>query len=234
MTGAQGGGKSSSWSLGTRRLYLCTADRPDLEQFLDACIGGGVDIVQLRDKDLRDPALVERATLARRVCADHGVPFIVNDRPDLVGEIGADGVHVGQDDISAVDTRAMVGPDALVGLSSHAVAELDAAIGTVDRPPVPVDYLSAGPVAATPTKPGRPGTGLGYVREAVARSPWPVWITGGVAPDTVGSMLEAGARHFVVVRWLTEADDPGAHARVLRRIIDENITETGPDRDRAG
>ncbi|HEY5252591.1 MAG TPA: thiamine phosphate synthase [Acidimicrobiales bacterium] len=213
----------SRWSLRTRRLYLCTADRPDLEQFLGACISGGVDIVQLRDKELDDRALVERGRLARAVCADYGVPFILNDRPDLVAETGADGVHVGQDDMAPVATRLAVGPDALVGLSSHATGELDAAIGGPDTPPAPVDYLSAGPVSATPTKPGRPGTGLGYVREAVARSPWPVWITGGVAPDTVGAMLEAGARHFVVVRWLTGAPDPAAHARDLRRAIDEGI-----------
>jgi thiamine-phosphate pyrophosphorylase len=216
-----------AWSLATRRLYLCTADRPDLEQFLAACIRGGVDIVQLRDKVLLDRALVERARLAHKVCADLGVPFIVNDRPDLVGEIGADGVHVGQDDMSAVDTRLVVGPDALVGLSTHAVDELDAAIGASEGPPAPVDYLSAGPVSATPTKPGRPGTGLGYISEAVSRSPLPVWITGGVTPDTVGAMLESGARHFVVVRWLTEAADPVDHARALRRAIDEGIDRAG-------
>jgi thiamine-phosphate pyrophosphorylase len=211
------------WSLETRHLYLCTADRPDLEQFLAACMRGGVDIVQLRDKELDDGALVERGRLARAVCADHGVPFILNDRPDLVAQTGADGVHVGQDDLAPVASRLAVGPDALVGLSSHAAGELDAAIGDPDGPPAPIDYISAGPVSATPTKPGRPGTGLGYVRQAVARSPWPVWITGGVAPDTVDSMIEAGARHFVVVRWLTEAADPAAHAQDLRRAIDEGI-----------
>jgi thiamine-phosphate pyrophosphorylase len=211
------------WSLSTRRLYLCTADRPDLQQFLAGCIAGGVDIVQLRDKELDDRALVERSRLARSVCADHGVPFILNDRPDLVAESGADGVHVGQDDMTATATRLVVGPQALVGLSSHAPHELDAAIGGPDIPAAPVDYVSAGPVSATPTKPGRPGTGLGYVRHAVARSPWPVWVTGGVAPDTIGAMLDAGARHFVVVRWLTEAADPAAHARALRRAIDEGV-----------
>ena len=214
------------WSLRTRRLYLCTADRPDLEQFLGACISGGVDIVQLRDKELDDGALVQRGRLARAVCADHGVPFILNDRPDLVAEIGADGVHVGQDDMAPVAARAMVGTDALIGLSSHASKELDAAIGSPDSAAAPIDYISAGPVSATPTKPGRPGTGLGYVREAVARSPWPVWITGGVAPETVGTMLEAGARHFVVVRWLTEAGDPAARAHDLRRAVDEGIERT--------
>ena len=89
----------------------------------------------------------------------------------------------------------------------------------------PVDYLSAGPVVPTPTKPGRAGTGLGYVAEAVARSPWPVWITGGVEPSTVGPMAAAGARHFVAVRWLTEADDPEGHARRLRVSIDEAVAQ---------
>ncbi|HEY6622217.1 MAG TPA: thiamine phosphate synthase [Acidimicrobiales bacterium] len=222
-------GTGDTWSLATRRLYLCTADRPDLETFLAACISGGVDVVQLRDKVLPDPALVERARLAGRVCADHGVPFIINDRPDLVGETGANGVHVGQDDMSAVDSRRVVGPGALIGLSTHAVDELEAAIGSSGEPAAPVDYISAGPVSATPTKPGRPATGLGYVTKSVERSPWPVWITGGAAPDTVGAMLDAGARHFVVVRWLTQSDDPGAHARALRRAIDEGIDRAGTD-----
>ncbi len=227
-------GTGEAWSLATRRLYLCTADRPDLESFLAACISGGVDVVQLRDKVLPDPALVDRAKLAGKVCADHGVPFIINDRPDLVGEIGADGVHVGQDDMSAEASRRVVGPAALLGLSTHAVDELDAAIGSPGGPPAPVDYVSAGPVSATPTKPGRAGTGLGYVNEAVHRSPWPVWTTGGVAPDTVGAMLDAGARHFVVVRWLTQADDPGAHARALRRTIDEGIDRVQADQSMRG
>ena len=148
--------------------------------------------MQLRDKHLDDAALVERARLARRVCTATGCRSSSTTVPDLAASSGADGVHVGQDDMSAVSTRLVVGTDALVGLSSHAAPELDTAIGGPDAPPAPVDYLSAGPVVATPTKPGRPGTGLGYVREAVARSPWPVWITGGVAPDTVADMVGSG------------------------------------------
>ena len=111
-------------------------------------------------------------------------------------------------------------------------AELDAAIGTLAPGPrgagtvgVPIQYLSAGPVVPTPTKPGRPGTGLGYVRQAVERAPWPVWITGGVDPTSVLPMIDAGARHFVVVRWLTEAADPGDHARQLRPAIDGAIEQ---------
>ncbi len=218
MTASVGGER---WGLARRRLYLCTPDRPDLDVFVGRCIDGGVDVVQLREKDLDDAALARRATVVQRVCAAAGVPFVLNDRPDLAAEVGADGVHVGQDDASAEVARAVVGPDALVGLSTHASAELDAAVGDpLGVAPAPVDYLSAGPVVPTPTKPGRPGTGTGYLAEAVTRSPWPVWITGGVDPASVGGLVRAGARHFVVVRWLVAADDPERAARELRSAID--------------
>lgn len=205
---------STSAGLADRRLYLCTADRPDLASFLAACIAGGVDVVQLRDKDLDARPLLARARLAAEVCADHGVPFILNDRPDLALECGAAGVHVGQDDAPPALARRILGPGAIVGLSTHAPAELDAA--AVE----PVDYVSTGPVAPTPTKPGRAGTGVEYLRYAAGTGARPWFVTGGVTPDTVGAMLEAGARRFVVVRWLTEAVDPEAAARALRQVID--------------
>jgi len=203
-----------------RNLYLCTADRPDLETFLAACIEGGVDIVQLRDKNLDARPLVERGRLAARVCADHGVPFIMNDRPDLALEVGADGVHVGQDDASPDLARRILGPYGIVGLSTHAPVELDASISE------PVDYVSAGPVVATPTKLGRPGTGRSYVTYAVERAGRPVFITGGVTPDTVPGLASAGARCFVVVRFLTESDDPRASAGALRHAIDTAVAPT--------
>lgn len=210
------------WQLDQRRLYLCTPDRPDLETFLHACITGGVDVVQLRDKQLDDDRLAQRAAVAHDVCSHHGVPLVLNDRPDLAAAFGADGVHVGQDDATPDSARAMVGSDALVGLSTHAPAELAAAI----EQEVPVDYVSAGPVVATPTKPGRAGTGLGYVTQATRISPWPVWVTGAVSPATVGGMIAAGARHLVVVRWLTEAEDPALHARQLRDAIEVGLSAT--------
>jgi thiamine-phosphate pyrophosphorylase len=215
------------WGLDRRRLYLCTPDRPDLEVFVGRCIAGGVDIVQFREKFLDDAELVTRADLVQRVCTAEGVPFVLNDRPDLAAAMGADGVHVGQDDMSATDARAMVGDDTILGLSTHTLSELAAATartgptgptGAAGRSAV--DYLSAGPVVATPTKPGRPGTGPGYVIRAVQESPWPVWVTGGVDPDSVGDLVAAGARHFVVVRWLVDADDPEQAARQLRTRID--------------
>jgi thiamine-phosphate pyrophosphorylase len=192
------------------RLYLCTPDRPDLDVFLDSCIEGGVDVVQLREKGLDDKSLLKRAAVAAEVCRRHGVPFVLNDRPDLALEAGADGVHVGQDDGPPGLARRILGDGAIVGLSTHAPHELDAAAWE------PLDYVSVGPVEPTPTKPGRPGTGLDYVRYAAATATRPWFVTGGVTPATVPALLEAGATRFVVVRWLTEAPDPAAAAAALR------------------
>jgi thiamine-phosphate pyrophosphorylase len=196
-------------------LYLCTPDRPDLCEFVSACIAGGVDIGQLREKQLDARPLLERARLVRQVCAEAGVPFILNDRPDLALEVGADGVHVGQDDAPVSLARRLLGPDLLVGLSTHAAEHL------AGVPWGEVSYISAGPVEATPTKPGRPGTGLDYVGVASEHSIVPVFVTGGVTPERVPVLAHAGARRFVVVRYLTEAPDPLAAARLLCQAIDE-------------
>ena len=204
--------------VGDRRLYLCTADRPDLADFVRACIDGGVDLVQLRDKVLDARPILERAAVVQAVCRAAGVPFVLNDRPDLALELGADGVHVGQDDAPPTLARRILGETAIVGYSTHAPAELDAVVDAGE----PVDYVSAGPVNETPTKPGRPGTGLDYLRYATSAigDRLPFFVTGGVTPDTLPGMLDAGARRFVVVRYLSESDDPAASAARLRTIID--------------
>jgi len=204
--------------LADRRLYLCTADRPDLEPFLASCIRGGVDLVQLRDKELDARGVLARGRLALRVCRGLGVPFILNDRPDLALELGADGVHVGQDDAPPALCRKVLGPNAIIGYSTHAPTELDAAVDE------PADYLSAGPVVPTPTKPGRPGTGLDYVAYAAEHATKPWFVTGGATPETVAEMARAGARRFVVVRWLTQSSDPERAARALRQAIDQALT----------
>jgi thiamine-phosphate pyrophosphorylase len=214
--------------LSGRRLYLCTTDRPDLEVFVGACIDGGVDVVQLREKLLEARPLLRRAEAVAAVCAAKGVPFILNDRPDLALACRADGVHVGQDDTPPDVARRILGPQAIIGFSTHAPAEWDRAAAEG------VDYLSAGPVTATPTKPGRPGTGLSYI-EYAARSgearPW--FVTGGVTPETVPALAAAGARRFVVVRYLTESADPGAAARRLRAAIDGATGGVSAPGDRA-
>jgi thiamine-phosphate pyrophosphorylase len=187
---------------------------------------GGVDVVQLRDKLLDARPLLARAAAAAEVCADFGVPFILNDRPDLALACEGAGVHVGQDDTPPEVARRVLGPERIVGLSTHAPAEWDAAAGLAA-----VDYLSAGPVSPTPTKPGRPGTGLQYVSyvaasEVGARVPW--FVTGGVTPETVPGLAAAGGRRFVVVRYLTQAGegqaaDAEAAARRLRAAIDSAV-----------
>lgn len=199
------------------RLYLCTPDRPDILSFVSDCIKGGVDVIQLRDKHLDARTLTKRAALLCDLCRDHGVPFIVNDRPDIALAVGADGVHVGQDDVSTDLCRSILGNDAIVGLSTHSPPQLEAANAQH------VDYVSVGPVSATPTKPGRPGTGLEYVAWAAAHSSKPFFITGGVDPSKIASLVDEGAKRFVVVRYLTEAPDPMAAARVLRREIDDQL-----------
>ena len=208
--------------LAHRHLYLCTADRPDLPEFVSACIAGGVDVVQLREKDLDARPLMARARTVGMVCRDLGVPFVLNDRPDLALAVGADGVHVGQDDAPVDLARRILGPDPIVGLSTHGPVDLS---GAADED---VTYISAGPVEPTPTKPGRPGTGLGYITLASERSTVPVFVTGGVTPETIPRLAAAGARHFVVVRYLTQARDPKAAARELRDVIDHALSRALP------
>jgi thiamine-phosphate pyrophosphorylase len=200
--------------LAGRHLYLCTPDRPDLAEFVSACIAGGVDVVQLREKHLDARPLLARARLVAEVCARHRVPFVLNDRPDLALEVGADGVHVGQDDAPVALARRILGPEAIVGLSTHGADDLAGAVHE------DVTYLSAGPVEPTPTKPGRPGTGLAYATLASATASVPVFVTGGVTPDRVPELAAAGVRHFVVVRYLTQAPDAETAARALREAID--------------
>ncbi len=213
---------ASRLDLSRRRLYLCTPDRPDLADFLAACIEGGVDVVQLRDKELEARPLLARARLAASVCHDHGVPFVLNDRPDLALEAGADGVHVGQDDAPVSLARRILGPTAIVGLSTHSEADLEGAAHE------DVTYRSAGPVEATPTKPGREGTGIAYVTLATARATVPVFVTGGVTPTTIPALAAAGVRHFVVVRYLTQAPDARRAARELRGAIERASSSEPP------
>jgi thiamine-phosphate pyrophosphorylase len=208
--------------LSGRRLYLCTPDRPDLAEFVAACIEGGVDVVQLRDKELEARPLLARARIVADVCRSHRVPFVLNDRPDLALEMGADGVHVGQEDAPVALARRILGPEAIVGLSTHGPDDLAVAASQ------DVTYLSAGPVEPTPTKPGRAGTGLAYASLATERATVPVFVTGGVTPEKIPALVAAGVRHFVVVRHLTQAPDPGQAAYDLRHAIDQALDPVPP------
>jgi thiamine-phosphate pyrophosphorylase len=196
------------------RLYLCTDARQrqgDLAGFLDAALGGGVDVVQLRQKGLE--AAQEMAFLAafREACDRHGALLAVNDRADVARAVGADVLHLGQDDLPVAIAREIVGPGTLIGLSTHSADQASAAAVAAH-----VDYFCAGPVWPTPTKPGRPAPGLSlvrYVAALAARVPW--FAIGGISAANIGAVLAAGARRVVVVRAITEAADPAAAAATL-------------------
>jgi len=202
------------------RLYLVCGPagdgRGDLRAFLDAALRGGVDVVQLREKDpaVSDEELLRAARVFRAAADAHGALFVLNDRPDLAAAAHADGVHVGQDDMPVADARALVGEDVLLGRSTHTPAQVD------DAAVADVDYFAVGPVHATPTKPGRPAVGLELIRHAASAPramPW--FAIGGIDLSNIGDVAAAGAMRIVVVRALTASDDPEATARALRGAL---------------
>jgi thiamine-phosphate pyrophosphorylase len=200
--------------LARSRLYLVLEARPhgeDPRPLLDAALRGGVDVVQLRDKELEDEALVAAATPFRAACGEHGALFVLNDRPDLVAACGADGVHVGRGDTPVAAARSLVGPDRLLGLSVSTTAELEEVGGA--------DY--AGVTAfATPTKEDAVAGGPALLRAAAAALTVPWFAIGGVDLSNVPEVTAAGAPGVAVVRAIRDADDPEAAARALRDALD--------------
>jgi len=199
--------------IASARLYLVCDARP--RAFVEAALRGGVDIVQLRDKALDDDALIAAAREFRAAADAHDALFILNDRPDLVAACCADGVHVGQEDGSPAAARAVVGPDAIVGRSTHAPEQGADADADAD-----VDYLAAGPVHVTPTKPGRPAAGPEYIRWAAEHVHKPWFAIGGLDAATTPDVVALGARRIVVVRAIADAPDPEAAARALRAALE--------------
>jgi thiamine-phosphate pyrophosphorylase len=197
--------------LARARLYLVTDARQtqgDLEAFLDAVLTAGVDIVQLREKGAEAGDLLRWSNAFRAAADRHGALFVLNDRPDVALAAGADGVHGGQNDLAVSIARSVVGPDVIVGLSTHSPDEYDAA-------PLDADYLCAGPVHATPTKPGRTATGLEVVSHAASREadgserrPW--FAIGGIDPTTLPDVVAAGATRVAVVRAIADNPDPAS------------------------
>ncbi len=203
------------------RLYFVCEGLPggrDPAPLLDAALRGGADIVQLREKAPRGAEeLISLAQPFRRAAAERGALFILNDLPELVVAGGADGVHVGQEDAPVAEARALAGPDALVGLSTHSPEQVDAACSAdgQDRP----DQISVGPVWETPTKAGRPATGLGLIEHAASSATMPWFAIGGIDPGNVDQVVAAGAERIVVVRAIREATEPEAAARSLRDAL---------------
>jgi thiamine-phosphate pyrophosphorylase len=202
--------------LRTARLYFVCEALPagrEPEALLSAALGGGADIVQLREKEMDREVVQRSARTFRRLCDTHSALFIVNDDPWLARECGADGVHVGQDDVSPAEAREVLGPEALVGLSTHSEEQL------ANSAAAPVDYVSVGPIWETPTKEGRPGVGLSLIEHAAAHSPHPFFAIGGIDPANAPEVVAAGARRLGVVRAIRDSEDPASAAAALRSAL---------------
>jgi thiamine-phosphate pyrophosphorylase len=205
-------------TLDEARLYLVAPARLAgglLSSIVGELASAGVDLIQLREKDMEAGDILRLGEPLLSACREAGIPFIVNDRPDVALALGADGVHLGQNDLPVAVARRVVG-DSIVGRSSHSEQEVDTE--TVGG----ADYIAVGPVHATPTKQGRPGTGAGLLSHAsrvAGDLPW--FAIGGIDEQTLPDAIEAGARRIVVVRAITDATDPPEAAARLRGMLDQ-------------
>lgn len=202
--------------LAASRLYVVSdarREQGDLPDFLDAILGAGVDIVQIREKEAEAREVIRWGMVFKETAEAHGTLFIVNDRPDVALALDADGVHLGQDDLPMEVARRILGPHAVVGLSTHSPEQFDAASPDAD-------YLCAGPVWETPTKPGRPAAGLDLLRHAAKSGEERPWFAiGGIDQGNLPEVLDAGATRIVVVRAVIEAISPGEASRELARAL---------------
>lgn len=202
--------------LARSRLYFVTDSRTD-PAVLRGALEGGADMLQLRDSEASEDDLLRAAATFRDLCDEHDALFWINDRPDLALRAGADGVHVGQDDMNVEDAAKVTGGELLIGLSTHSPEQLERGVAAG------ADQLSVGPVWETPTKPGRPAAGLGYVRHAAEiRPPMPWFAIGGIDAHNVGEVVDAGAERAVVVRAIRDAGDPRAVASAIRAALERS------------
>jgi thiamine-phosphate pyrophosphorylase len=196
--------------LARSRLYVCTPIRPDLGSFADAVLEAGVDLIQLRDKQAEAGPLLEASAVLRAAAERHDALFAINDRADIALAAGADVLHLGQDDLPLTWSRRILGDNLLLGRSTHDPAQAAKAAAE------PWDYLVAGPVWATATKPGRPATGTALIEAVAALAPPQPWFAiGGITPDNLHEVTAAGATRIVVVRAITDAPDPASAVRTL-------------------
>lgn len=205
-------------SLRDALLYLVTPVHPKagkLDDFLPKVLEAGVDIVQLREKEMEAGELLHHCAVVRRVTREFGALFFVNDRLDVAIAAQADGVHLGQGDLPLFEVNSQGGEDMLAGISTHSDEQVLEACGSS------ADLLAVGPVYPTPTKPGRPAAGLETVTFANSHCTRPVFAIGGIDLETLPAVIEAGTRRIAVLRALTEAEDPAAVARKMKNMLIE-------------
>jgi thiamine-phosphate pyrophosphorylase len=195
------------------RLYF-VVEAGASDRLLNAALAGGCDLLQLRDHEASDDQLLAAAERFRDACDRSGALFVINDRPDLALQCGADGVHVGQDDLPVDAVRRLMGADVVIGLSTHSPEQFDAGLESA------ADYLSVGPVWETPTKAGRPAAGIELVRHAAATATKPFFAIGGIDESNIPEVVAAGATRAVVVRAIRDAADPRAAAVALRSRLE--------------
>ncbi|NJN32718.1 MAG: thiamine phosphate synthase [Synechococcales cyanobacterium RM1_1_8] len=183
-------------------LYLVTSPANNIFNAVEAALQGGLQLVQYRDKDSEDTLRLQTAAKLAALCHDYGALFLINDRVDIALAVNADGVHLGQQDIPIGLARQILGPNRIIGRSTTNPEELARAIQEG------ADYIGVGPVHETPTKPGKSAAGLDYVRYAAEHSPLPWFAIGGINPDNVNAVVEAGARRVAVVRSLMQSEQP--------------------------
>ncbi|NGY59413.1 thiamine phosphate synthase [Lentzea sp. NEAU-D13] len=194
-------------------LYLCTPNRPDLAEFADAALAGGVDIIQLRDKSLEAKQEIEAIEILAEATERHGRLLAVNDRADIAHAVDADVLHLGQDDLPVPFARRIIGDEVVIGRSTHDVGQMSAAAVEPG-----VDYFCTGPCWPTPTKPGRPAPGLDLVRATKTERPW--FAIGGIDLTNLHEVKAAGATRVVVVRAITDAEDPRKAAESFKFELD--------------
>ena len=200
--------------LAAARLYVCTPIRPDLGEFADSVLGAGVDLIQLRDKQAEAGPLLEASAVLRAAAERHDALFAVNDRADIALAAGADVLHLGQDDLPLGWARRILGDDVLLGRSTHDLTQATRAAAE------PWDYLVAGPVWATATKPGRPATGTALLEAVAALDPPQPWFAiGGITPGNLPEVTATSATRIVVVRAITDASDPATATATLREAL---------------
>lgn len=203
-------------ALAEAKLYLVAPGELPVD-VLQSVIEAGVDLVQLRMKSGDAAEVLEIGDQFGAVCEQSDVLFVVNDRPDIARALDADGVHLGQDDLPPSVAREIVGPEALIGRSTHSSQDIEHARS--EQAGGIADYIAVGPVYETPTAPGKPPVGLDLLSEAARTVPFPWFAIGGLNPRNIGGVVEAGARRIVVVRAITEAADPIGAVEALRHAL---------------
>lgn len=185
----------------------------DLPRIAEGAIRGGADVLQLRDKTGSTRQVIGQAERLLAVTRPAAVPLIINDRIDVAVAVGADGVHVGQDDLPVSVARQILGPDRIIGKSTHSLQQ------ALEADREGVDYLAVGPLYPTPTKPDSQSVGLGMINEVRTQIHTPLIVIGGIEEDTLPDILQAGATCVAVVRAVCGAEDPEEAARTLKRML---------------